>query len=136
MSERIYTIPACEVVPGMLMYDTVVARVWPEATRGDVQIQLLGGGVFHYVEGETVSVKLPGKSPREAHRETCPDRDLRLRLWPVDAKWNWASQGWLVPVGEHDQAYVLPRDVCNNFVDFMDHAADALRAAFCEPEPT
>lgn len=150
MTKRTYTIEAREVVPGMLL-----AGDEKPITKVDVSctVRIICGDMFwDMADNAIVDVRLPGPSPREllcsplcplcelsrdgnvlhgwqAHRDFCPVRRLRLRLWPIRATSHMDAY-WIVG----GCSVVYPRDVLADFWSFSVSDAQRLREAFCEEE--
>lgn len=168
MSDRIYTIPAREVVAGMLYHTSdqqwqrvLVAR----RVNNRVRIAHDGPGVIAVHADCTLPIGLPGPSPRKPlcschrspnvppttveplrvlpwveHDDDCPVRRLRLRLWPVGARWDEDLRCYQLDadVGypQKIRCYVSGYAIAENFAGYDLPLRDHVRAAFCEPEVT
>lgn len=161
MSNRIYTIPAREVVPGLLwVVDSVPRPVTAVRLSADNRADIAwrsdkwGIDLTSTVQPDTeLCIQLPGPSPRELlcdcwpgpddrlfsdpwaqHPYDCPVHDLRLRLWPVGATWNSELECWSVPLPGH----AVPQHIWPNLLAPMLEPLAAnyegMVSAFCEPE--
>src|SRR5690606_8648762 len=77
--------------------------------------------------------------PPLEHRDVCPVRRMRLRLWPMGATWrpydghdSSGTGGWWI-MGEAHQMIDL-YDLRDNFEGWIPPFAAKFRDAFCEPE--